>query len=232
MAQVLEQYNDPSLAAIVQPVKWSTPWSVLPKASDFDPNVSNAARIPTIDWQWQFWEDDLRADLTDYLVNVIGMPIGDGIKDLPGLYLTTVYQNIFLDNATPNSGALMVRIDNQLISAPHAIAPMWIAYWIALYMQDQLNAAPMTPESQYRMKICADMSKVLAYMLSTALTSNPSISKGVYLIVCNTKSAVERITLFVDYDYLSEYLDAGKTVDALCVNFFNSGANPQQGIDF
>lgn len=232
MAELLETYDDASLPTIVQPLYWSTPWSVLPKADDFDASVSNNAYIPVIDWQWQFWEDDLRADLTQYLTNVIGMTIGDGIKDLPGLYLTSVYRNVFQNNQVLSSAALMPRIDNELISTPNAVAPLWVAYWIAMYMQDQLNQGTVSPESKYRIKMVMGIAKAVSFVLNQHLSSNPTINRGERLIVCNTKSTVERIILFVDRDYLSDYLDAGKTLNELGVNFFNSGANPKKGTDF
>lgn len=232
MADLLETYDDPSLACIVQPVRWSTPWSVPPVASDYPSDIPNSAYIPTVDWQWQFWEDDLRADLDAYLKTVVGLTLGDGIKDLPGLFLTQVYRNVFQNNETLTAACLMTRIDNGFISTPHSVAPLWVAYWIAKYMADQLNQGEITPESQYRKKQVDGIARGVSFVLNQQLTANPGIVKGNRLIVCNTKSTVERIRLFVDYDYLSAYLDKGHTLNDLCVNFFNTGANPQQGIDF
>ena len=234
MATVLEQYNDPNLPAIIQPVRWSVPWPVVPKASDFDASIPNAAPLPIVSWSWQFWEDDARVLLTNYLENVAGIAVGDLINDLPANFLTILYRNVFENKYESFDAVQMVRLDNQLIGeVPHAIASYWVAYWLAMYLYDErATKANATPEDKFQMKVCRDIAKGLSFMLHNDLTKNPTVAKSGYLIHCSTKSIAERHTLFVDRDYLSAYLAKGGDLTELCVNYFNSGANPKKGTDF
>lgn len=234
MAQVLEQYNDPSLAAIIQPVYWSVPWPVVPKAADFDASVPNAAAMPVVSWSWQFWENDARVLLTNYLEDVAGIAVGDLINDLPANYLTILYRNIFENKRESFDAVQMTRLENQMIGdCPHAVSAYWVAYWLAMYLYDErATKADKTPEDQFQMKVCRDIAKALSYMLHTDLTSNPTVRRSDNLIHCTTKSIAERIILFVDREYLGLWLDAGGDLNELCVNFFNTGANPKKGTDF
>lgn len=233
MATVLPVYDDKVLPMIVQPVKFSVPWPVVPVAADYPSTTTNSAMIPTVDWIWQFWERDLRVELINYLQDTVGMSIGDSIRDLPDNYITVIYRNLFQNIREHFDDALMCRIDNQLIGdVAHAAGVYWMGYWLSSYMYAQIAAGEINPESQYRMKQCRDMTNVMAYALGKCLGNNPTVQKGDYLVLCSTKSSEERQVMFVDRDYLSQYLDAGGTINELCVNYINSGANPKLGVDF
>ena len=233
MAQILEKYDDPELPAVVQPVWAYVPWAVMPKAEDFDASVANAAPLPVVTWAWQFWEEDLRLDLTQYLYEMGNLDVGDKIRDLPANYLTVLYRNIFEGKIESFDAVLMTRASNELIDVPEALPAYWVAYWLSMYMYHQRSSKDkITPEDKYQMKVINDINRAVSYMLNKGLTGLTAYKANNYLIICNTKSVAERITLFVKRDLLSDYLDSGKTLTDLGVDFFNKNLNPKKGTDF
>lgn len=224
VATLPDRYDDANLACVVQPVLWSQPWVTLPVVSQFRSGTVKRT-VPQIDWVIEMWETDIRAALTSWLKTTKGIDVGQRIMNLPPTYLSFLYRNLFTNVRDENNSVFMTRLDHELTSAVLAAPAYWVGYHLAGFlMKDYVTAT--TTDGKYRYKQLSDLQEVIGTALVNILTTNPSLTRDRHVIAAYTETVGDRNTIFVDADRLVTYLNSGKTIDALALNWMLNQINP------
>lgn len=224
VADLPDRYDDATLACVVQPVKWTQPWAVLPTVNQFRTGTVRRT-IPQLDWVIEMWEGDIRTQLTAWLKTSKGLDVGQRIQNLPPDFISFLYRNLFTNVRDENSSVFMTRLDHELTTATLAAPAYWVGYHLAGYlMKDYLSVTDS--ESQYRYKQLSDLQEIIGTALVTILKATPTLVRDRHVIAAYTQSVGERSTLFVDADRLVTYLNSKKTVSELATGWLLNQVNP------
>lgn len=221
-------YDDPSLACIVQLVTFSVPWVSQPTNIEFPVIDMPRMEVPTMARILQDTEENWRKKIIEHLNNLLGEPHNASIASLPGSFMQGVIANIFYNtNGFFVDGIFPTRIGEEFSGSPYGVAPCWVGYYLADLLIAETSANPKKDsEDDFFIKQLFDLRRILSYVIADTLKEFPTLVRKNKVIIGATSTTETRATLYVDDVNFKKYLDSGKTVAELCVNFVNNKTNP------